>query len=465
MTSHNPGKVDPSFPPNLLPDVNTQPSIRQSGSYQGQMDDTQVVVGYQHSELHPTVDIAHEVNTRTLSQVRLVGSPLHRTTSTIYLGHYHSPTIYKDTDNTNHGWYQDANPTNSPPVRFGASLPNHLPSRSRPPPLNAEPVPSMLYHHPLPTSQYPVPPSPYPGYPSTGPTMPNRSAHTVSYSHSVTNSPYFAPTTGPSTSYGYQDQDSPFTSRSPLPHKHALVLEDKHHVRVPISRQSCQQVYESASDIIKGLEIFDPENHTQMTKFIESASVILSALTSVQHFEEYTEKDKKKIYMEAKRRICNMQGPLTCHSCGCTETPEWRKGPKGPRTLCNACGLVYAKMNRKSSKGKNLTVSTTASPSQQSFAITETDLPFSATLAVSSPLTELAVVIQPPASAPVLPEAVFNMASQASVTKADNSDNTFPNDPAQESGNRGKQPDTEMAIDSPQDENKKGKSSIPFLLS
>jgi hypothetical protein len=33
-----------------------------------------------------------------------------------------------------------------------------------------------------------------------------------------------------------------------------------------------------------------------------------------------------------------------CLGCGATETPEWRRGPMGPRTLCNACGLVFAKL-------------------------------------------------------------------------------------------------------------------------
>ncbi|KAI8647419.1 hypothetical protein BD408DRAFT_142644 [Parasitella parasitica] len=33
-----------------------------------------------------------------------------------------------------------------------------------------------------------------------------------------------------------------------------------------------------------------------------------------------------------------------CHSCNSTETPEWRKGPLGPRTLCNACGLIWTKL-------------------------------------------------------------------------------------------------------------------------
>eukprot|EP00158_Paraphelidium_tribonemae_P007989 Partr_v1_DN28426_c0_g1_i1_m41577 putative sequence-specific DNA binding len=37
-----------------------------------------------------------------------------------------------------------------------------------------------------------------------------------------------------------------------------------------------------------------------------------------------------------------------CHSCNCTETPEWRRGPDGARTLCNACGLHYAKLLKRS---------------------------------------------------------------------------------------------------------------------
>ncbi|XP_051212085.1 uncharacterized protein [Lolium perenne] len=31
----------------------------------------------------------------------------------------------------------------------------------------------------------------------------------------------------------------------------------------------------------------------------------------------------------------------TCSHCGTTETPQWRAGPNGPRTLCNACGIRY----------------------------------------------------------------------------------------------------------------------------
>lgn len=30
-----------------------------------------------------------------------------------------------------------------------------------------------------------------------------------------------------------------------------------------------------------------------------------------------------------------------CHHCGAESTPQWRAGPNGPKTLCNACGVRY----------------------------------------------------------------------------------------------------------------------------
>jgi hypothetical protein len=32
---------------------------------------------------------------------------------------------------------------------------------------------------------------------------------------------------------------------------------------------------------------------------------------------------------------------------GTLDSPEWRKGPSGPKTLCNACGLRWAKKEKK----------------------------------------------------------------------------------------------------------------------
>lgn len=44
--------------------------------------------------------------------------------------------------------------------------------------------------------------------------------------------------------------------------------------------------------------------------------------------------------LEKKRKV---SPPQTCVKCHTTETPEWRNGPAGPGTLCNVCGLVFAK--------------------------------------------------------------------------------------------------------------------------
>lgn len=33
--------------------------------------------------------------------------------------------------------------------------------------------------------------------------------------------------------------------------------------------------------------------------------------------------------------------PRKCMHCQVTKTPQWREGPMGPKTLCNACGVRY----------------------------------------------------------------------------------------------------------------------------
>lgn len=35
---------------------------------------------------------------------------------------------------------------------------------------------------------------------------------------------------------------------------------------------------------------------------------------------------------------------LFCRHCGTRDTPEWRRGPDGRKSLCNACGLHYSKL-------------------------------------------------------------------------------------------------------------------------
>lgn len=48
-----------------------------------------------------------------------------------------------------------------------------------------------------------------------------------------------------------------------------------------------------------------------------------------------------------KKRKQKVVEEYVCTDCGTLESPEWRKGPNGPKTLCNACGLRWAKKEKK----------------------------------------------------------------------------------------------------------------------
>lgn len=47
------------------------------------------------------------------------------------------------------------------------------------------------------------------------------------------------------------------------------------------------------------------------------------------------------------RKRSRAPAPGVCHACGNSDTPEWRRGPDGARTLCNACGLHFSKLVRR----------------------------------------------------------------------------------------------------------------------
>lgn len=50
-----------------------------------------------------------------------------------------------------------------------------------------------------------------------------------------------------------------------------------------------------------------------------------------------------------KKKKIKVADEFVCTDCGTLDSPEWRKGPSGPKTLCNACGLRWAKKEKKKS--------------------------------------------------------------------------------------------------------------------
>ncbi|KLO19234.1 hypothetical protein SCHPADRAFT_885630 [Schizopora paradoxa] len=56
--------------------------------------------------------------------------------------------------------------------------------------------------------------------------------------------------------------------------------------------------------------------------------------------------------LRKKKRPFAADHQFVCYTCGRVDSPEWRKGPTGPKTLCNACGLRWAKRTKKTEKAK-----------------------------------------------------------------------------------------------------------------
>ncbi|GMH45114.1 hypothetical protein BSKO_13071 [Bryopsis sp. KO-2023] len=54
-------------------------------------------------------------------------------------------------------------------------------------------------------------------------------------------------------------------------------------------------------------------------------------------------KKRTKIQKEKTKETRQENGNKACTSCGTHKTAQWRAGPYGPKTLCNACGVRYSR--------------------------------------------------------------------------------------------------------------------------
>ncbi|KAF2553104.1 hypothetical protein F2Q68_00035585 [Brassica cretica] len=53
-----------------------------------------------------------------------------------------------------------------------------------------------------------------------------------------------------------------------------------------------------------------------------------------------------------------------CTNCDTTSTPLWRNGPRGPKSLCNACGIRFKKEERRTMDTTRMTASSTVAQDQ-----------------------------------------------------------------------------------------------------
>lgn len=62
---------------------------------------------------------------------------------------------------------------------------------------------------------------------------------------------------------------------------------------------------------------------------------------------EFGVSNRKDSNTDSNEIITVQVASMECMHCSSKGTPEWRRGPDGERTLCNACGLFYSKLVKK----------------------------------------------------------------------------------------------------------------------
>lgn len=89
-------------------------------------------------------------------------------------------------------------------------------------------------------------------------------------------------------------------------------------------------------------KISNPENFLDSNYVTTSKAGVLNLIGEMPR--EPTKLDKHKI---SKLHKTKSKSSIQCAHCATIDTPEWRRGPSGTRSLCNACGLFFAKLCRR----------------------------------------------------------------------------------------------------------------------
>jgi len=109
-----------------------------------------------------------------------------------------------------------------------------------------------------------------------------------------------------------------------------------------MSRYEANSTHLESIELLTGLRYRDGERSHGISTGDTSPALIRgdAGIAILLDRDRDGKKDKKKL---------KVADEYVCSDCGTLDSPEWRKGPKGPKTLCNACGLRWAKKEKKKS--------------------------------------------------------------------------------------------------------------------
>ncbi|KAJ1973651.1 hypothetical protein H4R35_004006, partial [Dimargaris xerosporica] len=238
------------------------------------------------------------------------------------------------------------------PVRTAPLFPSNSPMTPGYAPYGSSSVPNTPGHPGAPLHS-PYPPSAF-NYrrpspvPEDGHTVPTPPGHSKSL---------------PSAPGLYDDQVNKF--RVHTIDGHAIAHRSpKHGAELRRAYELCQAVLQFSSHYMEALAKQSQPQPTleAIDDMVQRSSDILQIFVDIRNdLSRPQSEDEAMQYIRNKRtmlaptrakyrkrtRKSGLATPGRCHSCNISETPEWRRGPDGARTLCNACGLHYAKLTKK----------------------------------------------------------------------------------------------------------------------
>ncbi|UZJ56141.1 hypothetical protein CBS101457_005461 [Exobasidium rhododendri] len=158
----------------------------------------------------------------------------------------------------------------------------------------------------------------------------------------------------------HQQQERQHTQSSDARHDDTVNRSYGRHVPTPSPNDSefsyrkgyFQDHYEQrnhSGDARERLDSLDQRRPAMIRSRSSSSNRALSArsISPLDDDLSFSVADAPPFQKSKYRKRSRGAAPENCHSCGALDTPEWRRGPEGVRTLCNACGLHYSKMVRK----------------------------------------------------------------------------------------------------------------------
>ncbi|TGZ81616.1 hypothetical protein EX30DRAFT_250606 [Ascodesmis nigricans] len=248
-----------------------------------------------------------------------------------------------------------------PPPAFGTSQPPNSHVTQYPPynhpPAIAPPPPQQIAHPPHPSQQAPYQYPPYDsGYP------PPKSEPTAK---GIKRGDGYAPSIQRAIQLSAMRRDLDTTAQhSGQIHSMIAGYLNEHGSGQNLYGAGLQRtIHEFNEAISKAHEITEHLKHClEIFRDVADQDIKVAAQPdSAPAGNEYPPNDRHPPYNDARNTAVGQPEPKKirrgraappgrCHSCHRAETPEWRRGPDGARTLCNACGLHYAKLTRKLNK-------------------------------------------------------------------------------------------------------------------